>query len=174
VSIKYQERPRKKSQSIINTMATAAMGAMKTFGSNIGRGSGTQLDINAGTVAITFILAFIYTITSATGINTFKNCEALKGSKLQQGLNRLLTATLSIALTIPFTLFIAMVSKAKITGIITLVYAIMGIIGSSIALNYSMKCLDKKEGEIPRIYNIISLIVFILALMVGFFFIATA
>ena len=67
-----------------------------------------------------------------------------------------------------------MVSKAKITGIITLVYAIMGIIGSSIALNYSMKCLDKKDGEVPRIYNIISLIVFILALMVGFFFIATA
>ena len=34
--------------------------------------------------------------------------------------------------------------------------------------------LDKKDGEVPRIYNIISLIVFILAMMVGFFFIATA
>ena len=63
-----------------------------------------------------------------------------------------------------------MVSKAKLTGVITLVYSVMGIIGSAIALNYSRKCnAGSEDRKISTAYNSLSLITFIIALMIGGF-----
>lgn len=153
----------------LGTVSAVASGAANTVAAGVAPvGQGTKLKIDMVTITVTFILASIYIATAAVGISTFSDCPELADEKIHQNLSRLLSATLAIALAIPFTLFIAMISKDKLPGVLTLVYSIMGIIGSSIALNYSRKCKadDKKASTI---YNIISLVTFIVALMVGGF-----
>ena len=155
----------------LGTMSAMAGGAANTVAAGVVPvGQGSKLKIDTMTIVVTLILALIYTVTASAGIGTFSDCPELADNKMQQNLSRLLSVTLAIALTIPFTLFIAMVSKARLTGVITLVYSIMGIIGSSIALNYARKCnAGSEDKKIATAYNSLSLIAFIVALMVGGF-----
>ena len=155
----------------LGTMSAMAGGAANTVAAGVVPvGQGSKLKIDTMTIVVTLILAVIYMITAAAGIGTFSDCPELADKKIHQNLSRLLSATLAIALAIPFTLFIAMVSKAKLTGVLTLVYSVMGIIGSAIALNYSRKCnAGAEDKKVSTVYNSLSLITFIVALMVGGF-----
>jgi len=76
------------------------------------------------------------------GINKYSNCNKLEGKNVHENLNKWLIATLAISITIPFTLFITKMSKSKLTPILILIFAVMGIIGSATSLHWSMACQD--------------------------------
>lgn len=105
-----------------------------------------ELEITWGTVGFILILGFFYMIMSSIGMNIYSKCEAMKGKPIQENLNKYLAATLTIALTIPFTLLILKVAKNEL-GAFTLIYSIMGLVGSAAALNWTVKCENAKQSD---------------------------
>ena len=126
------------------------------------------LDIAWGTIGIITILGFIYMVAASIGINTFSKCEKFKGKQLQENLNKVLVATLGMALAIPFTLSMTKMFSNEMP-VFLLTYAIMGVIGTSIALNWNVNCEDTEKNNTTAIG--VSLASFIAMLMFGVYLI---
>ena len=109
--------------------------------------SGTlQLEIKWSTVGLILIMGFFYMIISSIGMSIFAKCEAMKGKPVQENLNKYLAATLTIGLTIPFTLLVLKLVKKEL-AVFMLIYSIMGLVGSAAALNWAAKCDNAKKSE---------------------------
>lgn len=118
-----------------------------------------NITLNYGQIAIVFFLSSAYLVIASIGLDMYSKCDELKDNETQQGLNKVMIATLAIAITIPFTLFITKVTGGKLTAIMMLLFAIMGIIGSSASLNWSMECEGVDDDK--RIYSGINLASFV-------------
>ena len=105
-------------------------------------------------------------VTASIGISVFSKCDAMKGKSIQENLNKYLAATLTIALTIPFTLFITKIAKNE-AGVFMLIYSLMGLIGGAAALNWTLKCPDAKEAE--KGYSAFSVVLFTITLLASFY-----
>jgi hypothetical protein len=77
-----------------------------------------------------------------------------------------LAATLTIALTIPFTLLVTKLVKNE-GAFFTFIYSVMGLVGSAAALNWTLKCENVKNSE--KNYAAFSTAMFTLTLLVSFF-----
>ena len=109
--------------------------------------SGTlQLEIKWSTVGLILMMGFLYMIISSIGMSIFAKCEAMKGKPVQENLNKYLAATLTIGLTIPFTLLVLKLVKKEL-AVFMLIYSIMGLVGSAAALNWTTKCENAKQSE---------------------------
>jgi hypothetical protein len=109
--------------------------------------SGTlQLEIKWSTVGLILMMGFLYMIISSIGMSIFAKCEAMKGKPVQENLNKYLAATLTIGLTIPFTLLVLKLVKKEL-AVFMLIYSIMGLVGSAAALNWAAKCENAKKSE---------------------------
>jgi len=109
--------------------------------------SGTlQLEIKWSTVGLILTMGFLYMIISSIGMSIFAKCEAMKGKPVQENLNKYLAATLTIGLTIPFTLLVLKLVKKEL-AVFMLIYSIMGLVGSAAALNWAAKCDNAKKSE---------------------------
>jgi hypothetical protein len=109
--------------------------------------SGTlQLEIKWGTVGLILVMGFLYMIISSIGMSVYSKCEAMKGKPVQENLNKYLAATLTIGLTIPFTLLVLKLVKKEL-AVFMLIYSIMGLVGSAAALNWAVKCENAKQSE---------------------------
>jgi len=109
--------------------------------------SGTlQLEIKWSTVGLILMMGFLYMIISSIGMSIFAKCEAMKGKPVQENLNKYLAATLTIGLTIPFTLLVLKLVKKEL-AVFMLIYSIMGLVGSAAALNWATKCDNAKKSE---------------------------
>jgi hypothetical protein len=126
------------------------------------------LNISWNTISIITILGFIYMMVASIGINTFSKCEKFRGKQLQENLNKVLVATLGMALAIPFTLSVTKMFSNEMP-VFLLAYAITGVIGSSIALNWTVNCEEAERQSITTIGA--SLASFIAMLMFGVFLI---
>ena len=124
---------------------TQAASTMYNRAKNIASGK-LELEIKWSTVAMILFLGFFYMVTSAIGMSIYSKCEAMKGKSVQENLNKYLAATLTIGLTIPFTLFIMKIVKNEL-AVFTFIYSIMGLVGSAAALNWAVKCENAKNSE---------------------------
>ena len=125
--------------------ATQAASAMYNRAKNIASGK-IDLEVSNTTVASLLFLGFFYMIISAIGMRIYATCDAMKGQKVQENLNKYLAATLTIALTIPFTLLVTKFVNNEAAAF-ALIYSIMGLVGSAAALNFTMKCDNAKKSE---------------------------
>ena len=125
-----------------------------------------KLEVSWGTVGGILLLGFFYMVTASIGISVFSKCDAMKGKSIQENLNKYLAATLTIALTIPFTLFITKIAKNE-AGVFMLIYSLMGLIGGAVALNWTLKCPDAKEAE--KGYSAFSVVLFTITLLASFY-----
>jgi hypothetical protein len=90
--------------------ATQVASAMYNKAKNIATGK-TDLEVSYITVAGILFLGFFYMVISSIGMSIYSKCDAMKGQKVQENLNKYLAATLTIALTIPFTLLVTKLVK---------------------------------------------------------------
>lgn len=125
--------------------ATQAASAMYNRAKNIASGK-TDLEVSWATVMGILFLGLFYVVISSIGMSIFAKCDAMKGKKVQEDLNKFLAATLTIALTIPFTLLVTKLVKNE-GGVFMLIYSIMGLVGSAAALNWTLKCENAKQSE---------------------------
>ena len=123
--------------------ATQRASAMYNKVKNISSGK-LELEISWGTVSIVMLLAMAYVAIASTGISTFNKCDAMKGKTVQENLNKYLAATMTIGLTIPFTLMLTKFAKNE-TALFMMIYGIMGLVGSAAALNWTVKCDNAKK-----------------------------
>ena len=128
-----------------NITATQSASAMYNKAKNIASGK-IDLEVSMTTVMGIMLLGFFYMVTASIGMSIYSKCDAMKGKKVQDNLNKYLAATLTIGLTIPFTLFVTRFAKNE-GAVFTLIYSIMGLVGSAAALNWTLKCENAKETE---------------------------
>jgi hypothetical protein len=146
---------------------TATMRASRMFNNAKAIGSGKiDLEVSWATVGGILLLGFIYMVTASIGINVFSKCDAMKGKSVQENLNKYLAATLTIALTIPFTLLITKLANNE-AGVFMLIYSLMGLIGGAAALNWTLKCPEAKEAE--KGYSAFSVVLFSITLLTSFY-----
>lgn len=156
--------------STANSVSSPANNKISRLGNavkNIGNTRET-LDISWSTIGIITVLGLTYIVAASIGINTFSKCEKFKGKRLQENLNKILVATLGMAIAIPFTLSMTKMFSNEMP-VFLLTYAIMGVIGSAIALNWTVNC-DEAEKQSTTTIGV-SLASFIAMLMFGVFLI---
>ncbi len=125
--------------------ATQKASAMYNRAKNIASGK-IDLEVSGLTVMGILFLGIIYMIISSIGMSIYSKCDAMKGQPVQENLNKYLAATLTIALTIPFTLLVTKFVKNE-GAVFTLIYSVMGLVGSVAALNWAVKCENAKNSE---------------------------
>lgn len=163
-----------KAANTVNNSVSATNSTIAQKFSNIGAvaknigGTRETLDISWNTIGIITLLGAIYMITASIGINTFSKCEKFKGNSLQENLQKVLVASLGIALAIPFTLSMTKMFSNEMP-VFMLTYAIMGVIGASIAINWSVNCEGVDKNITPTIG--VSLASFIATMLFGVYLI---
>jgi len=125
-----------------------------------------DLEVSGLTVMGILFLGFIYMIISSIGMNIYSKCDAMKGQPVQENLNKYLAATLTIALTIPFTLLVTKFVKNE-GAVFALIYSIMGLVGSAAALNWAVKCENAKSSD--KNFAALTTAVYSLTLMFSFY-----
>lgn len=131
-------------------------------------GQKIQFELTYGQVGITLALAILYMIISSVGIDIFSKCTELEGKSVHDNLSKWLIATLGVALAIPFTLILVKSAGTKLTPIMILIFAILGIVGSSASLHWSSTCSNADESK--KIYSGINLASFLCMLIGAIFF----
>jgi hypothetical protein len=145
--------------------ATQAASAMYNRAKNITSGK-IDLEVSMKTVMGILFLGFFYMVTSSIGMSIYSKCDAMKGKPVQENLNKYLAATLTIGLTIPFTLLVTKFVKNE-GAFFTLIYSVMGLVGSAAALNWTLKCENAKSSE--KGYAAFSTAMFTFTLLISFF-----
>ena len=140
--------------------AVTQTGAYQGAAANAAKSVG--LEINYGQIGIIMFFGFFYLVIAALGIDMFNKCTEQHGKKTQENLKNFLSYTLTMALTVPCTLLLLKVAGSKLSGI-------MGIVGSSAALNWSRTCEGAKKDDSKKAYSAVSLVIFLLAFLVGLF-----
>ena len=147
--------------------AVTQTGAYQGAAANAAKSVG--LEINYGQIGIIMFFGFFYLVIAALGIDMFNKCTEQHGNKTQENLKNFLSYTLTMALTVPCTLLLLKVAGSKLSGIMVLLFGIMGIVGSSAALNWSRTCETAKKDDSKKAYSAVSLVIFLLAFLVGLF-----
>jgi len=145
--------------------ATQKASAMYNRAKNIASGK-IDLEVSGETVMGIIFLGFIYMIISSIGMSIYSKCDAMKGQPVQENLNKYLAATLTIALTIPFTLLVTKFVKNE-GAVFALIYSIMGLVGSAAALNWAVKCENAKSSD--KNFAALTTAVYSLTLMFSFY-----
>ena len=145
--------------------ATQKASAMYNRAKNIASGK-IDLEVSGNTVMGILFLGFIYMIISSIGMSIYSKCDAMKGQPVQENLNKYLAATLTIALTIPFTLLVTKFVKNE-GAVFALIYSIMGLVGSAAALNWAVKCDNAKNSE--KNYSAFSTALYTMTLFFSFY-----
>ena len=129
----------------------------------------TTITINYGQIGLILMFGFLYLVIASLGIDMFNKCPEKEGNSTQENLKNFLSYTLTIALTIPCTLLLAKTAGSKLSGIIVLLFGIMGIVGSSASLNWARTCESAKKDKSKLGFSAVSLVIFLLAFLSGLF-----
>ena len=152
----------------MSSLFKKARGSRAFQGLNASLSDRADFSLSYGSIVLITMLASSYLVVASLGIDTFANkCKELAGVKSQENLNKWLVATLAIAITIPFTLLVVKNAGAKLSGIMAILFAILGIVASSAVIHWNRKC-DTPESE--KIYGGINMAIFILMLIFGVIF----
>ena len=149
--------------SYLTSSQTAS--AMYNKARNIASGK-IDLEVSMTTVMGILFLGFFYMVTSSIGMGIYSKCDAMKGQSVQDNLNKYLAATLTIGLTIPFTLLVTKFVNNE-GAAFALIYSIMGLVGSAAVLNWATKCANAKKSE--KNYAAFSTALFSCTLLISFF-----
>lgn len=147
--------------------AVTQTGAYQGAAANAAKSVG--LEINYGQIGLIAMFGFLYLVIASLGIDMFNKCPEQEGKSTQENLKNFLSYTLTIALTIPCTLLMVKTAGSKLSGIIVLLFGIMGVVGSSASLNWARTCESAKKDDSKMAFSAISLVIFLLAFLGGLF-----
>ena len=125
-----------------------------------------QLEMSMGQIMVLLVLGIFYIAVSSMGIKTYNNCSAVQSSKSLTNTKHFLAHTLTMALTIPFTL-LAMKSFSKDLAFWMTFYGIMGLVGSAMTVHFTRKCDNAKKSA--KNFAGLTLAMFIFVLLGGLF-----
>ena len=98
------------------------------------RSGSVEVEIGYMQVLFTVILGILYVAITALGIDKYNKCEGIQDSEKYQNLKMFMSHTMTIAITIPVILLLQKLVTNE-GGVFTIVYAIMGLTASAIAVD---------------------------------------
>ncbi len=149
--------------------STAMQGTAAYQGAAAKAAETATITINYGQIGLIAMFGFLYLVIASLGIDMFNKCDEQAGKSTQENLKLFLSYTLTIALTIPCTLLMVKTAGSKLSGIIVLLFGIMGIVGSSASLNWARTCESSKKDKSKMGFSAASLVIFLLAFLGGLF-----
>ena len=155
--------------SSVGAAGTAFQGTAAYQGAAATAAEEVGLTINYGQIGLILMFGFLYLVIASLGIDMFNKCPEQAGKSTQENLKNFLSYTLTIALTIPCTLLLVKTAGSNLSGIIVLLFGIMGIVGSSASLNWARTCEDAKSDKSKLAFSAVSLVIFLLAFLGGLF-----
>lgn len=144
-------------------VVTPAMKQALNNAKKIASGKAT-LEMSYGAIGMVCFLAFAYMVISSIGIDTYMKCDTVKGQKTYDNLYKFLSHTLTIALTIPFTLFLGRMFKSDL-GLWMSFFGLMGLVGASMVVSLTNKCPNAKKSN--RQFSYFALPMFIMSCLAG-------
>lgn len=125
-----------------------------------------QLEMSVGQIFVLLILGIFYIAVSSNGISIYNGCSTVQSSKSLTNTKHYLAYTLTIALTIPFTLLAAKMVSKDLAFWMTF-YGVMGLVGSAMTLHFTRKCDNAKKSA--KNFAGLALTMYIGALLAGLF-----
>ena len=134
------------------------------------RSGSIEVEIGYMQVLLTIILGVFFVAITALGIDKYNKCEGIKDSEKFQNLKMFMSHTMTIAITIPIVLLLMKFVNNE-GGVFTIVYSIMGLIASAIAMDIMRQpeCEDTVKKS-DKNFAIMSLVGWIILLLAGSFF----
>lgn len=105
-----------------------------------------DLEVSWGTIIYLFVLAIAQLFISKMGMDLFSRCSSVKEDEVQQKFNEYLKTIIGICFAIPCTLMITKFVNNEARAF-TILYSIMGIIGSAAMFNWTKNCSDVRPSE---------------------------
>jgi len=129
-----------------------------------------ETEIGYVQVGLTILLGIFFVAITALGIDKYNKCEGIKDSEKYQNLKMFMSHTMTIAITIPIVLLLMKFVNNE-GGVFTIVYSIMGLIASAIAMDIMRQpeCEDTVKKS-DKNFAIMSLVGWIILLLAGSFF----
>jgi len=129
-----------------------------------------ETEIGFPQVALTILLGIFYVAVTALGIKVYNGCQGIQDSEKYENLKGYLSHTMAIAITIPVILLLMKFVNNE-GGVFSIIYAIMGLTGASIAMNIMNQpsCKDKVKST-DKNFVIVSIVAWIILLLTGGFF----
>jgi len=124
-----------KSEPIINMSETTLVRDPKLVGVvNKLKTGKIETEIGYPQVGLTILLGIFFIAITALGIDKYNKCEGIQSSEKYQNLKMFMSHTMTIAITIPVILLLQKLVTNE-GGVFTIIYAIMGLTASSIAVD---------------------------------------
>ena len=122
-----------------------------------------RLDIELPMISVftIFVLALIYMVTASMGIDMYETCDNVEKNKR---INQYMSYTLTIALTIPFTLLVTKMFGND-TGAFMILYGLMGTLTSYFAFDLVKKC--NNELALRDVWTKFTLGLYVIVLIIG-------
>ena len=129
-----------------------------------------ETEIGYPQVGLTILLGIFFVAVTALGIDKYNKCVGIQGTKKYQNLKSFMSHTMAIAITIPVVLLLMKLVNNE-GGVFTIVYAIMGLTASAIAMDIMRQpeCEDTVKSS-DKNFAIVSIIGWIILLLAGSFF----
>ena len=129
-----------------------------------------ETEIGYAQVGLTILLGIFFVAITALGIDKYNKCVGIQGSKKYENLKAFMSHTMAIAIAIPVILILQKFVTNE-GGVFTIIYAIMGLTASAIAMNImgQPECKDTVKSS-DKNFAIVSIIGWIILLLAGSFF----
>ena len=129
-----------------------------------------ETEIGYPQVGLTILLGIFFVAVTALGIDKYNKCEGIQDSEKYQNLKMFMSHTMTIGITIPAVLLLMKFVKNE-GGVFTIIYAIMGLTASAIAMDIMRQpeCEDTVKKS-DKNFAIMSLVGWIILLLAGCFF----
>jgi len=128
-----------------------------------------EFEVGYPQILVLIILGLFYTAITALGIDKFNKCEAIQDSQKFKNLKMFMSHTMAIAIAIPVAFLISKIVQREGSAF-TIVYAILGLTSSAMAMNImnQEECKDQVKKS-DKDFAIASIVGWVLLLLVGSF-----
>lgn len=129
-----------------------------------------ETEIGYSQVALTILLGIFFVAITSLGIDKYNKCEGIQKSEKYANLKMFMSHTMTVAITIPLVLLLMKFVKNE-GGVFTMVYAIMGLTASAIAMDVMRQpeC-ESSVKDSDKNFATVSIVGWILLLIAGSFF----
>ena len=126
-----------------------------------------DLEVSWGTIMYLTVLAVLNIFVTSMGRDIFSRCDSIKGDEVQKRFDMYLGISTVVGFAIPFTLMITKFVNGEARAF-TMLYALMGVIGSAAITNWTQKCNEIKPSE--ERYARVSIGIFIFLMLFAILF----
>ena len=129
-----------------------------------------ETEIGFAQVGLTILLGIFFVAITALGIDKYNKCEGIQDSEKYANLKMFMSHTMTVAITIPIVLLLMKFVNNE-GGVFTMVYAIMGLTASAIAMDVMRQpeC-EASVKDSDKNFATMSIVAWILLLLAGSFF----